>query len=158
MSTETFQGPHGRYWLSTDAGRHWIEVDRDAYVAAEREAGFSAPEGQEATAAFGNGTLRGTTLDPHRRTVSFRVRYAKLGGHIHVKVWSSEYGPDTAHGLNGRLAFRESEWLTFRKLLECGAVHYGPMDGAGLPSAGVVEFIEDGAVTDSPFDPGGEAR
>jgi len=77
--------------------------------------------------------------------VSFRVRYTKLGGHIHARIWSSEFGPETTHGCNGTLVFRESEWPTFQKLLELGAHHYSPMPGVGLPVYGVVEFIEEAA-------------
>lgn len=86
-------------------------------------------------------------------TVSFRVRYAELGGHVHAKVWSSEYGPDTTHGLNGTLVFRESEWASFRALLTMGA------DAMVYGGAPALEFIEDhNAASSSPFDPGGEAR
>lgn len=91
-------------------------------------------------------------------TVSFRVRYTKLGGHVHVKVWSSEFGPDTTHGLNGTLVFRESEWPAFRKALDIGALFALPEDGSKGRVARV-EFVEDAnAATESAFDPGGEAR
>lgn len=54
----------GRYWLL----RHdvWEQVSQEEYVAAERTAGFSAPEGKVATAAFENTMLgfAGTTLEP----------------------------------------------------------------------------------------------
>lgn len=87
------------------------------------------------------------------KTVSFRVRYAKLGGHVHVKVWSSEFGPETTHGSNGSLVFRESEWRAFRAALEVGASE------SVEPEAVAVEFAEDPNVfSSSPFDPGGEAR
>lgn len=76
-------------------------------------------------------------------TVSFRLWHRKLGGHVHVRVFSSEFGPATTHGCNGTLIFRESEWPAFRKLLETGALHYSPLDGCGLPPAGEVEFVED---------------
>ncbi len=55
-------------------------------------------------------------------TVSFRLGHKKLGGHVHVRVFSSEFGPETTHGLNGTLTFRETEWPAFRDMLEVGAV------------------------------------
>jgi len=47
----------------------------------------------------------------------FRLRWQKLGGHVHVNVWS---GTDelTTHGRNGTLTFRENEWEDFVKALQ----------------------------------------
>ena len=61
-------------------------------------------------------------------TVSFRLWHKKLGGHIHVRVFSSEFGPETTHGSNGSLTFRESEWPAFRDLLERGREYVVPDD------------------------------
>ena len=52
-------------------------------------------------------------------SVSFKVRYQVLGGHVHVGVWSSEHGPDTTHGKNGTLTFRIAEWEAFQQILNC---------------------------------------
>jgi hypothetical protein len=62
--------------------------------------------------------------------VSFKVRAEHLGGHWHVAIWSSEFGPDTTHGRNGTLVFRETEWPAFKQLL---------MDG---PATDPIEIIE----------------
>lgn len=47
----------------------------------------------------------------------FRLRWQKLGGHVHVGVWSGTE-PQTTHGCNGRLAFRENEWADLVQLIE----------------------------------------
>ena len=52
----------------------------------------------------------------------FRLRWRKLGGHIHVRVFSSEFGADTTHGKNGDLVFREQEWQDLVVLLGRGAM------------------------------------
>lgn len=57
--------------------------------------------------------------------MSYRIRHRRLGGHVHVAVWSSEYGPDATHGCNGNLVFRETEWNKFRQVLEAGRYHLG---------------------------------
>lgn len=49
----------------------------------------------------------------------FRLRWQKLGGHVHVGVWSGTER-ETTHGGNGRLVFRENEWDDFRRLLDRG--------------------------------------
>src|SRR5262245_63990638 len=55
-------------------------------------------------------------------TMSYRVRYRTLGGHVHAHFWSSEFGPETTHGGNGRLIFRVGEdWEKFKSILEAGA-------------------------------------
>ena len=56
-------------------------------------------------------------------TVSIKVYYRHLGGHVHVDVFTSEFGPETTHGKNGSLIFRVSEWPTFRDVLIAG--NYG---------------------------------
>lgn len=53
--------------------------------------------------------------------MSFKIKHQLLGGHVHVNVWSSEFGPETTRGHNGRLVFRPEEWDAFRALLEVGA-------------------------------------
>jgi hypothetical protein len=52
--------------------------------------------------------------------VSIKVRAQKLGGHWHVEFWSSEFGPESSHGKNGTLVFRETEWPAFQAVLETG--------------------------------------
>lgn len=42
----------------------------------------------------------------------FRLRWRKLGGHVHVNVWSGTER-ETTHGHNGELSFRENEWDDF---------------------------------------------
>jgi hypothetical protein len=55
--------------------------------------------------------------------MSYRVRYQTLGGHVHAHFWSSEFGPETAHGKNGVLVFRIGEdWERFRDVLADGGV------------------------------------
>ena len=81
-------------------------------------------------------------------TVSFRIFYRKLGGHYHARVGSSEFGPDTTHGLNGTLVLRESEWPAFRLLLEAGQHarigHPGEGDDVwSAPPFAVVEFVDE---------------
>lgn len=52
------------------------------------------------------------------RPHSLKVNALHLGGHWHVTVRASEFGPETTHGLNGTLVFREPEWQAFKRLLE----------------------------------------
>ncbi len=47
-------------------------------------------------------------------SVSLRIRYRHIGGHVHAHFWSSEFGPETSHGKNGELVFREKEWPAVR--------------------------------------------
>jgi hypothetical protein len=70
----------------------------------------------------------------------FRLRWARLGGHVHVGVWSGTERK-TTHGCNGRLVFRPHEWEDFVELLRQAA-------GAGPLSA--VELVRENAL-------GGEA-
>jgi hypothetical protein len=49
----------------------------------------------------------------------FRLRWAKLGGHVHVHVWSGTSAA-TTHGKNGTLVFTEQEWEDFKDLLHDG--------------------------------------
>jgi hypothetical protein len=80
--------------------------------------------------------------------VSFRVRFRVLGGHVHARVFASEFGAETAHGGNGTLTFRLTEWPAFRRILEHGAKHAIP-DRYILPSDPLhhivarVEFIDE---------------
>ena len=74
-------------------------------------------------------------------TVSFRLRYKRLGGHIHVRLFSSEFGPETTHGLNGTLVFRESEWPMFRSLLVMGDAYAVGTYGDHAPA--VVQFADE---------------
>jgi hypothetical protein len=53
--------------------------------------------------------------------MSFRIYYKRLGGHVHTRIFSSEFGPETTHGLNGTPIFREGQWAAFRQLLQRGA-------------------------------------
>lgn len=46
----------------------------------------------------------------------FRLRWQKLGGHVHVNVWSGTERL-TTHGRNGTLVFREEEWEDFHRAL-----------------------------------------
>lgn len=46
----------------------------------------------------------------------FRLRWQKLGGHVHVNVWSGTER-ETTHGRNGSLIFREEEWNDFVDVL-----------------------------------------
>lgn len=61
--------------------------------------------------------------------VSFRVRFEPLGGHVHVGLWSSEFGPDTAHGRNGTLVFRPVEWEAFARILDDAGVELAEVTG-----------------------------
>ena len=63
----------------------------------------------------------------------FRFRWRKLGGHVHVNVWSGTER-DTTHGRNGELVFRENEWADLVKLLR---------DGIGVGAMFPVEIIQD---------------
>ena len=63
----------------------------------------------------------------------FRLRWQKLGGHVHVGVWSGTEQA-TTHGCNGRLTFREDEWADF-----VDALRY---DDGRLPDA-VIELIDE---------------
>lgn len=55
----------GRFWLLGRDGV-WEQVTEADYMAAERAAGFNAPDGKVATASFRNDrlSLAGTTLRP----------------------------------------------------------------------------------------------
>lgn len=55
---------------------------------------------------------------PMINTMSFHVRAVTAGGHVHVDVFASEFGPETTHGKNGTLVFRLIEWLAFREMLQ----------------------------------------
>lgn len=68
------------------------------------------------------------TLSP----VSIRIRHQKIGDHVHARVFSSEFGPETTHGLNGILVFRLVEWEAFRDTLELGYL-----------SLAAVQFVDD---------------
>lgn len=63
----------------------------------------------------------------------FRLRWQKLGGHVHVGVWTGTERA-TTHGHNGRLVFRENEWEDFVRLMRDAA-------GAGIFSA--IEILRD---------------
>lgn len=65
----------------------------------------------------------------------FRLRWRKLGGHVHVSVWSST-ARDLTHGRNGTLVFREDEWEDFTTLLTTGR-------GLGLSMLDSFEFINE---------------
>ena len=80
-------------------------------------------------------------------TVSFRLWHKKLGGHIHVRVFSSEFGPETTHGLNGTLVFRESEWPMFQSLLVMGNAYAVGTYGDRAPA--VVEFVDETETEDA---------
>ena len=45
----------------------------------------------------------------------FRVRYQRLGAHVHVRLFSASRA-ELTHGKNGDLCFREEEWDAF---LQC---------------------------------------
>lgn len=47
----------------------------------------------------------------------FRLRWKKLGGHVHVSVWAGT-SQVTTHGKNGDLIFTEQEWDDFVVLLQ----------------------------------------
>lgn len=69
--------------------------------------------------------------------MSYRVRFQTLGGHVHARFWSSEFGPETTHGSNGGLVFRVGEdWENFKSMLIVGAKMTTPL-------LGVVEFIDE---------------
>jgi hypothetical protein len=72
-----------------------------------------------------------------RKTMThFRLRWARLGGHVHVGVWSGTEREMT-HGCNGRLVFRPDEWEDFVELLRQTA-------GAGPLSA--IELLRENAL------------
>jgi hypothetical protein len=80
--------------------------------------------------------------------MSFRFRYVLLGGHVHVGVWTSERGPDTTHGCNGRLIFRKEEWAAFKSAVNLGcavtnaAVAFVPETGLGITESGPYTYTE----------------
>jgi hypothetical protein len=47
----------------------------------------------------------------------FRVRWKKLGGHVHVRVFTAGR-PALTHGKNGDLVFREDEWEAFLRCFQ----------------------------------------
>ncbi len=47
----------------------------------------------------------------------FRLRWEKVGGHVHVSVWSGT-SRETTHARNGTLIFRENEWNNLRELID----------------------------------------
>lgn len=46
----------------------------------------------------------------------FRLRFAYVGGHVHVSVWVAPTD-DATHTRAGQLIFRPQEWEDFRDLL-----------------------------------------
>ena len=63
----------------------------------------------------------------------FRLRWRKLGGHVHVNVWSGT-DRETTHGRNGELVFRENEWDDFVALCR---------DAAGAGQFSAIEIIRE---------------
>ena len=47
----------------------------------------------------------------------FKVLYKKLGGHVHVRLFSAPAANQT-HGKNGDLVFREEEWEPFLRCFQ----------------------------------------
>lgn len=43
-------------------------------------------------------------------TTSVKFLWRTEGGHVRVRVFTSEFGPQTTHGKNGELVFRTQEW------------------------------------------------
>lgn len=72
-------------------------------------------------------------------SVSFRIGHKKVGGHVYVRVFSSEFGPGTTHGLDGTLTMRPQAWDIFRKALELSRYAYAPND-EGRPE---FEFVDE---------------
>lgn len=68
--------------------------------------------------------------------VSFKIVAKHLGGHWHVRFWTSEHGPETTHGTNGELVFRESEWEAFRTSLECSYTSSAVLEITEEPNRG----------------------
>src|SRR5262245_35234662 len=68
-------------------------------------------------------------------------------GHVHVRVFISEFGPATTHGKNGDLVFRWNEWNAFREFVEA-ALETPPDLGSGYDTPAAVttvwEFIPHG--------------
>jgi hypothetical protein len=60
-----------------------------------------------------NLSLESTNAHP----MSFKLYPKILGGHVHVDILTSEFGPETTHGTNGTLVFRLGEWETFKQLI-----------------------------------------
>lgn len=75
-------------------------------------------------------------------TVSFRLWHRKLGGHVHVRVFSSEFGPATTHGLDGTLTMRPETWEAFRALLQAGDARFEELL-ATRSDGPVVEFVDE---------------
>jgi hypothetical protein len=63
----------------------------------------------------------------------FRLRWQKLGGHIHVGVWVGTER-QTTHGLSGRLIFWEQEWEDFVELMR---------DAAGAGELSAIEIVRE---------------
>lgn len=57
----------------------------------------------------------------------FRLRWQKLGGHVHVHVWSGTERL-TTHGRNGELIFREEEWDDFKLLVRAANCEIVPQE------------------------------
>ena len=47
----------------------------------------------------------------------FKLRYRKLGGHVHVRFFSAPTRNET-FGKNGDLTFRENEWEPFLRCFQ----------------------------------------
>lgn len=77
------------------------------------------------------------TVAEQSKRVSFHLWHKTLGGHVHVRVFSSEFGVETTHGLNGTLIFRLSEWPQFKQALELSRYAYGPYEGP------MFEFVDE---------------
>ena len=56
--------------------------------------------------------------------ISFKMYPKLLGGHVHVDVFTSEFGSETTHGQNGTLVFRVLEWAAFKQLMLSQEVDY----------------------------------
>ena len=72
-------------------------------------------------------------------TMSIKFEHTTLGGHVHVDVWSSEFGPETTHGRNGRLVFRLGEWEAFREILD---LFNGPIENADPDYGPIVQIVD----------------
>lgn len=64
----------------------------------------------------------------------FRLRWQKLGAHVHVGVWTGTEQA-TTHGHNGRLVFRENEWEDLLRLIFQVEAARGPLSA--------IEIVED---------------
>ena len=76
-----------------------------------------------------------------------RIRYKKLGGHIHCRVFTSQNGPGYTYANCGSLVFDEREWPEVQdKLSRCELINdEQPKSGGSGSQTGRPDQSESGA-------------